>query len=60
MKIHLLGLLLGLLAAAFLGHVRASAESFSGVASFYGSESGRTTASGRRFDPDAMFPRTFR
>jgi rare lipoprotein A len=32
----------------------ASAQSFSGVASFYGNESGTKTASGQRFDQNAM------
>jgi rare lipoprotein A len=32
----------------------ASAQSFSGVASYYGNESGRRTASGARFDQDAL------
>jgi rare lipoprotein A len=32
----------------------AGAESFSGIASFYGSESGSRTASGQRFIPSAM------
>jgi len=32
----------------------AKAESFAGIASFYGNESGRKTASGERFDEHAM------
>jgi rare lipoprotein A len=44
--------MLGLLAALFLGSVKA--QSFSGVASYYGNESGRRTASGRRFNENAL------
>lgn len=49
-----LGILFGILAALFLGHVKAKAQTFSGVASYYGNESGRHTASGQRFNPDAL------
>jgi len=53
-KVAVLGFILGLLAALLLGQVKARAESFSGMASYYGSESGSRTASGQRFNQAAM------
>lgn len=48
MKVTALGILFGLLAALFLGNVRAE----TGIASFY--HEGKWTASGERFHPGAM------
>jgi rare lipoprotein A len=41
-------------ANASFGHSAGSRRSFSGVASYYGSESGSRTASGQRFNQNAM------
>jgi rare lipoprotein A len=41
-------------ANASLGHSSRSGRSFSGMASYYGSESGSRTASGQRFNQNAM------
>lgn len=48
MKVHALGIILGLLAGLFLGNVHAE----TGIASFY--HEGKWTASGERFNKDAM------
>lgn len=54
MKVPALGFLFGMLAALFLGNVKAHAQAFSGMASYYGNESGSQTASGQRFNERAM------
>lgn len=41
-------------ANASLGHVGGTGRSFSGIASYYGNEAGRRTASGQRFNQNAM------
>lgn len=41
-------------ANASIAHSFASGRSFSGIASYYGNESGRRTASGQRFNQNAM------
>ena len=43
-----------LLTLGFWGKAHASPRSFSGMASFYGNESGTRTASGQRFNQNAM------
>lgn len=53
-KVQALGFLFGVLAALFLGNVKARAQTFSGMASYYGNESGSQTASGQRFNERAM------
>ncbi|MBN9005778.1 MAG: septal ring lytic transglycosylase RlpA family protein [Rhizobiales bacterium] len=41
-------------ANASIGHSAGSGRTFSGIASYYGNESGRRTASGQRFNQNAM------
>lgn len=41
-------------ANASFGHVGGTGRSFSGIASYYGNEAGRRTASGQRFNQNAM------